>query len=446
MPRTLDELGLNGRADKLEFTTPTQEGNPKKQEEIRENQTEREREREREKQRRNQSSSSSPLPSPVVTAFGEASGSKIFLGTFPSLAPSRTQGKGGGRERERERESPEMAWRLKKEVLEDVAVIGGLIGIQFVYAGNSVLLSYLMSLGFNPLTLVILTALATFFILSPMAVITLKLMLQLVLISFTGVTLFQSLFLKGIKMTSPAMATAMPNLAPGMIFVIAWAIRLEKVNLNCVYSKVKIVGTLLCVAGALAMSIMHSAGKKEAKLTSATSDVVFDKEKIVGCLYLMAAVFVLSSNIVLQAVTLGHFPAPISLCAITSLIGVFTTAAVQLFEEHKLVFSVPLVSFGNLVGFSVLAGVVSGLTVSFNGWAMKKRGPVLVSMFSPIGTVCSVVLSVFTIGDTINLGSLGGMILMFTGLYFVLWAKGKEGYSPGNGLESEFDAEKPLLT
>ncbi|XP_048132342.1 WAT1-related protein At5g47470 isoform X2 [Rhodamnia argentea] len=338
-----------------------------------------------------------------------------------------------------------MAWRLKKEALEDAAVIGGLIGIQFVYAGNSVLLSYLLSLGFNPLTLVILSALATFFILSPIAVvfersfwpkkITLKLMLQLVLISFTGVTLFQSLFLKGIKMTSPAMATAMPNLAPGLIFVIAWAIRLEKVNLNCVYSKVKIVGTLLCVAGALAMSIMHSAGKEEAKLTSASSDVVFDKEKIIGCLYLMAAVFVLSSNIVLQAVTLGHFPAPMSLCAITSLIGVFITAAVQLFEEHKLVFSVPLVSFGNLVGFSILAGVVSGLTVSFNGWAMKKRGPVLVSMFSPIGTVCSVVLSVFTIGDTIKLGSLGGMFLMFTGLYFVLWAKGKEGYSPGNGLE-----------
>jgi len=30
---------------------------------------------------------------------------------------------------------------------------------------------------------------------------------------------------------------------------------------------------------------------------------------------------------------------------------------------------------------------------------------------------------------------------MFTGLYFVLWAKGKEG-----GLEREYDAEKPLLS
>ena len=38
------------------------------------------------------------------------------------------------------------------------------------------------------------------------------------------------------------------------------------------------------------------------------------------------------------------------------------------------------------------------------------------------------------------------MVLMFTGLYFVLWAKGKEGYYEGDGIESEFDAEKPLLS
>lgn len=43
--------------------------------------------------------------------------------------------------------------------------------------------------------------------------------------------------------------------------------------------------------------------------------------------------------------------------------------------------------------------------------------------------------------------SLAGMFLMFTGLYFVLWAKGKEGLPESDDrLESEFDAEKPLLS
>lgn len=40
------------------------------------------------------------------------------------------------------------------------------------------------------------------------------------------------------------------------------------------------------------------------------------------------------------------------------------------------------------------------------------------------------------------------MFLMFTGLYFVLWAKGKEGLMDGDdGLEDQlFDAKKPLLS
>lgn len=58
--------------------------------------------------------------------------------------------------------------------------------------------------------------------------------------------------------------------------------------------------------------------------------------------------------------------------------------------------------FTNLVDKK--GGTISGACVSFNGWAMKKRGPVLVSMFSPIGTVCSLVLSVVTLGESINIG------------------------------------------
>ena len=59
-------------------------------------------------------------------------------------------------------------------------------------------------------------------------------------------------------------------------------------------------------------------------------------------------------------------------------------------------------AFKNLVDEK--GGTISGACVSFNGWAMKKRGPVLVSMFSPIGTVCSLVLSVITLGESINIG------------------------------------------
>lgn len=345
--------------------------------------------------------------------------------------------------------------------MEDISIIGGLIGVQFVYAGNALLLSYLMSLGLESLTIVIFTSFATFLILLPFAFyyercrwptkISFKLLVQFLLLSLGGVTMFQTLLLKGINLTSAAMGTAMPNLAPALIFIIAWIFRLENVDLSCTYSRVKIIGTLLCVSGAFTMSLVQSISTpistKEGtiQLSPPPPNVTFDRHKLLGCLYLLAAIFILSSNIVLQAFTLVEFPAPMSLCSLTSFFGTFMTATVQLIEDHEFKPGWPLLCAGDMIGYSLLAGAVSGICLSFNGWALEKRGPVLVSMFSPVGTVCSVIFSVVTLGQTINVGSLAGMILMFTGLYFVLWAKGKEGYVNGCGIESAYDAEKPLL-
>ena len=56
------------------------------------------------------------------------------------------------------------------------------------------------------------------------------------------------------------------------------------------------------------------------------------------------------------------------------------------------------------INSNVQAGAVNGICLSVNGWALEKRGPVLISMFSPIGTVCSVLFSVVTLGQTINIG------------------------------------------
>ncbi|KAK3008444.1 hypothetical protein RJ639_014442 [Escallonia herrerae] len=379
----------------------------------------------------------------------------------------------------------------KRGLAEDVALIAGLVVMQFMIAGNTVALSYFMSLGLHPSSLIIPSAFATFLVLSPIATY------------FERVTLFQSLLLKGINLTSPAMATAMPNLAPGLIFLIAWAFgyNLETVKPNCMYSKIKVVGTLLCVVGAVTMSLSQSVMNghlaKEDGLSSpsppADDHNMFDEQKIIGCIYLLASVLVLSSSVVLQASTLTEFPAPISLCAITSLFGAILTLVVELIQGHHIETGWPLLSVHELIGYSLLvtslpsvvlviwffidvvtwltmatcrlsavdsnskaitygyvqqAGTVTGACLSFNGWALKKRGPVLVSMFNPIGTVLSVIFSIFA-GDTIGLGSISGMLLMFTGLYFVLWAKGKEGIpleDVNSASKNESDAEKPLLS
>jgi hypothetical protein len=52
-------------------------------------------------------------------------------------------------------------------IMNDVVIIGGLISTQFVYAGNAMLMNYLMSLGLQCFTIVIYTSFATFLILLP---------------------------------------------------------------------------------------------------------------------------------------------------------------------------------------------------------------------------------------------------------------------------------------
>ncbi|XP_019156006.1 PREDICTED: WAT1-related protein At5g47470-like [Ipomoea nil] len=356
---------------------------------------------------------------------------------------------------------------LRREALEETVLIGGLIGVQFLYAGNSVVLSYLMFLGFQPSSLIILSTFATFVVLAPLSFILerhqwpkrlcMKLWIQLLLISFGGVTLFQSLLMKGIRLTSPAIATAMPNLAPGLIFFIAWAFRLEKVELSCKYSKAKIVGTLFCVIGAILMSVLqdssHNHSSKQIHVPlqplqtlqappSYHDNGTFDFDKIIGSFYLVIAVFTLSSVIVLQAATLGDFPSPISISAITSLMGTVLTVIVELIQNHRLEIGFSKISVHALVAYSLLAGCISGASTSFNAWAMKKRGPVMVAVFGPVGTVISIMLSVIILGDSVTTGSLAGMFTMFTGLYFVLWAKGNEEFD----YQSEYDLEKPLLS
>ncbi|XP_038970788.1 WAT1-related protein At5g47470-like isoform X3 [Phoenix dactylifera] len=216
------------------------------------------------------------------------------------------------------------------------------------------------------------------------------------------VTMYQAILLLGIKKTSPAIASAMPNLAPGFIFIIAACFRFEKFDIRCKYSGIKILGTLVCLSGAIVMSFLQSPStspmltSNKLSLLGEHMNMAINKEWMLGCFYLLAAVIILSCNTVLQG------------------------------------------------------GVVIGGCVSFQTWCVNRKGPVLVAIFSPIQTVCSAILSAVLFRQTISLGSLAGIVLMFSGLYLVLWAKNNEGFSLVDAGEDSTqptdDIEKPLLS
>ncbi|XP_073111204.1 WAT1-related protein At5g47470 [Elaeis guineensis] len=365
----------------------------------------------------------------------------------------------------------------RREALGDLLIICGLAAVQATNATYVVLLTPILSLGVKPSFLITFGSLATSLFILPFAIayeqkkwpsrLTSTLVAQVVLIALGGVTAFQALMMLGIKKTSPAVASAMPNLAPGIIFIIAASLGFEKVDMKCLYSRAKILGTLICLCGAMVMGFLQSPSTPPVRTSerSSPSDIgLYENEHakdshenyhgdwIIGFMCLLAAVLVVSCTTILQAATMVHFPAPFTLCVVTSLIGAIITAIVQIITEGKLEMGPSTISFTSVMAIVLQGAIVGSICISFQTWAVKKKGPVMVSMFSPVSTVCSAILSAIILGQVIKLGSLAGMMAIFFGLYMVLWAKNKEGLTFSNmahetsSMRSVDDIERTLLS
>ncbi|XP_039142257.1 WAT1-related protein At5g47470 [Dioscorea cayenensis subsp. rotundata] len=339
---------------------------------------------------------------------------------------------------------------------QDFLIIAGLALIQIINAAYMVLLTPILNLGIKPLLLIIFGNLTTSFFVLPFAVVferekwptklTPALIIQVLCIAFGGVTTFQALLLQGLKKTSPAIASAMPNLAPGVIFIIAACFGFEKVSMKCKYSMTKILGTMACLSGAITMSFLQSPSA-----SSLPSNENINQDWFIGCSCLLAAVLVVSCTTVLQAAVMIHIQAPFTLCAVTSSLGAVITAFVQIITGGNLDIGSPDISIWILIAVILMGGMLTASCLAFQTWCVMKKGPVLVSMFSPIQTVCSAVLASLLLGKFITWGSVGGMMVMFMGLYMVLWAKKKEDSliyeaDKENGRHATDDIEEPLLS
>uniref|UniRef100_A0A0A9GNJ2 WAT1-related protein n=1 Tax=Arundo donax TaxID=35708 RepID=A0A0A9GNJ2_ARUDO len=348
------------------------------------------------------------------------------------------------------------------EFLEDVLIVGGLLLVQCVLAGYVVFVNHLLGLGADPLALIVVAgaAFSAFFL--PFAVVLERkkwpskisgtLVAQLVLIALGGTTVFQELMLLGIKKTTPAIASAMPNLSPGLIFIVAACFRMEKFDKACKYTQAKILGTLVCLVGAMGMSFLQSpsnsspASDMQTFFKTNSQPGSSNQDWILGCSYLFVAVIVFAFYTVLQAATLVSFPAPLTMCTITSAVGAVFTAILQVILEGKIDIGSPRISATLIAGIVILGGVLVGACIGFQTWCLGKKGPLFVSVFGPVQTICSAILSAALFGQMVSLGSLAGIVMMFSGLYIVLWAKNNESIGGDQVEDGVIDAEKPLLS
>ncbi|KAL2907048.1 hypothetical protein RDABS01_005758 [Bienertia sinuspersici] len=62
----------------------------------------------------------------------------------------------------------------------------------------------------------------------------------------------------------------------------------------------------------------------------------------------------------------------------------------------------------------------------FDAWCNRTKGPLFVSIFSPVCLVVVTLVGTLILGDKLYLGSVLGSIVIVLGLYAVVWAKSKE--------------------
>ncbi|KAL2962409.1 hypothetical protein AAZX31_17G141100 [Glycine max] len=155
------------------------------------------------------------------------------------------------------------------------------------------------------------------------------------------VTLTQSLYLIGLEYTSATFACAFLNMVPVFTFIMALPLGIEKVDMKKLSAKAKVLGTFVCIGGALMLILYkgvplinqqpeHIADK--GTIRSSASKL---KKWIIGSLLLTAGCFLWSSWFLIQASISKKYPCQYSSTAILSFFASIQSAILTLVIDRS---------------------------------------------------------------------------------------------------------------
>ncbi|XP_071914714.1 WAT1-related protein At5g40230 isoform X2 [Coffea arabica] len=252
----------------------------------------------------------------------------------------------------------------------------------------------------------------------------------------------------GIEYSTPTLASAMTNLTPASTFVLAVLLRMEKLEMKSLSTQVKIIGTLITIAGALLVVLYEgpvlirsptaSASVSEQQPAIAMITAGAEQSDWVKGGALLAAQYVMVSLwYIFQAKAVARYPAELVVvffynlsCMIIAapvcLIEVSNSSAWNIFRPDVRLYSV---LYGGLMG--------SCFGVLVHTWGLHIKGPVYVALFKPLSIAIAAVMGFIFLGDDLYLGCLIGSLIISFGFYVLMWAKAQEV----NGQTSQKRAE-----
>ncbi|QCD81098.1 WAT1-related protein At5g40230-like [Vigna unguiculata] len=282
----------------------------------------------------------------------------------------------------------------------------------------------------NALATLILLPLAFFFNRTMRLPLSFALLCKFFLLATLGITVMQNCVFTAIDYSSPTLGSAMNNLTPAITFVLAVIFGMEQLNIGSSISQIKVTGTVLSISGALLVTlykgipitsfrIQHSPSKPLSSLLAQTSNWA-----IGGAFFATASVSLALWNIT-QAAILKGYSSQSTILAFYCLFGTIQSAILSLIvvkdsNDWKISPDIELIS--------ILYSAIIGSVVSFSvmTWCIKRKGPIFVSLFKPVGIAIAAFSSVIFLGETLHIGSVLGAVIIAIGFYTVMWAQSKE--------------------
>ncbi|XP_048590932.1 WAT1-related protein At5g64700 isoform X1 [Brassica napus] len=256
--------------------------------------------------------------------------------------------------------------------------------------------------------------------------------IKIFMLSLFGVTL--SLNLNGIALsyTSATLAAATTASLPAITFFLALFLGMETLTVKSIQGTAKLVGITVCMGGVITLALY-----KGPLLKLPLCLHLYHHQNIPGHVsggstsWLKGCVLMVTSNIlwglwlVLQGRMLKVYPSKLYFTTLHCLLSSIQSFVIAIAVERdisawKLGWNLRLVAV-IYCGF-----IVTGVAYYLQSWVIEKRGPVFLSMFTPLSLFFTILSSAVLLCEIISLGSILGGLLLITGLYCVLWGKNRE--------------------
>ncbi|CAO2821398.1 unnamed protein product [Amaranthus hypochondriacus] len=264
--------------------------------------------------------------------------------------------------------------------------------------------------------------------------------------SLSGISMGMSLLYYGLRDTSATYAANFLTLLPILTFIFSIITRTEKLNWKSMNGKVKVAGSILCLAGALIISLYKGAslitGNHYFHSPVCMTPKTIKHNWTRGTLLLVASILSSSAWYIFQVKLLKAFPSKYKATMLSCLSASLQAAIIgPCLDTSKtswvLGWNLQLIT---IIYSGVLA---SGLSFCIISYVISRKGPTYPAIFTPLSLTFITAIEVFFLGEDLRIGSLLGMLVIVLGLYLFLWSSNDNKRVESSQPKSHNEDENP---